>query len=389
MSSELQAPKNHGIGANVDVIGLTKTFGSVVAVDEVSFSIQPGEFISLLGPSGSGKTTILMNIAGFQAPTNGEVLVAGVDVLPLPAHKRNIGMVFQKYALFPHMTAAGNVAFPLQMRGWSKSKIEAAVAKTLDIVQLKHLGSRRPSQLSGGQQQRIALARAIVFEPPLLLMDEPLGALDKKLREELQFEIKALQHRLGITVLFVTHDQDEALAMSDRIAVMNHGRIEQIGKPQDLYQTPQSIFVADFMGDSNFFEGAVASVEPSEGIARITIGDQTTEARADFTSNPNLAEGESATIMVRPECLKLARANSPADGHQLSGKIESIQFGGSKSKVAIACQDKTVFAVLPVLPGASSNDFSTGDNVSLSWVGSDAIAFQKPRGGLGRWAVVT
>ncbi len=378
MNSGFELAGEHHIGAKVEVKHLTKTFGTTVAVDGASFCIEPGEFISLLGPSGSGKTTILMNIAGFQAPTEGEVLVAGSDVLPLPAHKRNIGMVFQKYALFPHMSAAENIAFPLQMRGWSKDRIKEAVAQALDVVQLGHLSNRRPSQLSGGQQQRIALARAIVFEPPLLLMDEPLGALDKKLREELQFEIKELQNRLGITVLFVTHDQDEALAMSDRIAVMNEGRIEQIGSPKELYVSPKSVFVADFMGDSNFFEGTVVSVDHTAGTLRVALGDKIVEARADFENDPDLVEGSPARVMARPECIQLAPITSQSSGNQLSGVIESMQFGGSRTKVAVSYQSKTIFVVLPVLPGGSSFEFADSDQVSMSWSAKEAIAFSRP-----------
>lgn len=334
--------KAGGIGAAVEVVGVSKRFGKVRAVDDVSFAIAPGEFVSLLGPSGSGKTTILMNLAGFQQPTMGQLIVGGRDVVPLPAQKRNIGMVFQKYALFPHMTVAENIAFPLQMRGWPKARLEEAVRQVLSVVRLDGYAERRPVQLSGGQQQRVALARAIVFEPPLLLMDEPLGALDKKLREELQVEIKVLQQRLGITVLFVTHDQSEALAMSDRIAVMNEGRIEQIGEPTALYRTPRTIFVGDFMGDSNFFNGKVTALDRGSGIATINADGHTLRGKANVVDIDGLSVGAEACIMVRPESLTIQ--NHCADSGLVSGTISSIQFGGSSSIVAIAGHEKTLIA---------------------------------------------
>ena len=298
------------IGAQVDVIGLSKHFGRAVAVDDATFSIASGEFLSLLGPSGSGKTTVLMNIAGFQQPSRGEIIVGGRDIVPLPANQRNIGMVFQRYALFPHMTVAQNIAFPLQMRGWSNSRQAEAVHRMLSVVRLSDLGQRMPSQLSGGQQQRVALARALVFEPPLLLMDEPLGALDKKLREELQVEIKSLQRRLGITVLFVTHDQSEALAMSDRIAVMNQGKIAQIGCPQTLYYMPQSAFVADFMGDSNFFGGPVSVVDAAAGIITIDRNGVALAGAVGGADVAAFAPGNTASIMVRRKRSRLPNGSA-------------------------------------------------------------------------------
>ncbi|MFN8186100.1 MAG: ABC transporter ATP-binding protein [Gaiellales bacterium] len=234
---------------------VTKRYGSICACDQVSLEVQAGEFVTLLGPSGSGKTTTLRIVAGFVRPDEGNVVLDERDLTLLPPHKRDIGMVFQHYALFPHMTAGDNVAFPLKMRGVKGSERRQRAQKALELVHLAGLDNRFPSQLSGGQQQRVALARAIVFSPTLLLMDEPLGALDKKLREALQLEISHLSRRLGGTVVYVTHDQEEALAMSDRIAIYNEGRIEQIGTGQELYERPASLFVASFMGESNIFTG--------------------------------------------------------------------------------------------------------------------------------------
>ncbi len=362
------------IGARVEVVGLSKRFGQTIAIDDATFSIARGEFLSLLGPSGSGKTTILMNIAGFQQPSGGRIIVGDRDVAPLPANKRNIGMVFQRYALFPHMSVAKNIAFPLQMRGWSRARQAEAVERMLSVVQLTGFSERLPDQLSGGQQQRVALARALVFEPPLLLMDEPLGALDKKLREELQVEIKSLQRRLGITVLFVTHDQSEALAISDRIAVMNHGRIEQIGCPQALYDAPQSVFVADFMGDSNFFSGLVSAVDTETGIVTVeTRGARLAGAFGDANAAA-FARGKPASIMVRPERIAITEQQGDAD-HGLFGIVETVVFNGSRYAVSVNVDGQVVQVVVPALPGEPAPQFRCGEQVRLSWQAREAVAF--------------
>src|SRR6266567_8624280 len=245
--------------ACVAVRDLSKSYGPATAVSGVSINVRAGEFLSLLGPSGSGKTTLLMMIAGFEAPTAGAIHIDDRDITELAPNKRNIGMVFQRYALFPHMSVADNIAFPLRMRRTPKAEIRRRVEAALALVQLEEYGGRLPSQLSGGQQQRIAVARALVFEPPVLLMDEPLGALDKNLREQMQIEIKRIQQSLGVTVIYVTHDQEEALTMSDRIAVMRNGCLEQIGSPTELYDNPATSFVADFVGKTNFLEGVCHS----------------------------------------------------------------------------------------------------------------------------------
>lgn len=234
---------------------VSKAFGIVTVVDDLDLSISKGEFVSMLGPSGSGKTTLLMMLAGFEKPTSGAISVGGRRVDALPPYRRNMGVVFQNYALFPHMTVAENVAFPLKMRGVARSEVVERVSRALDMVQLSSFQDRKPIQLSGGQQQRVALARALVFEPEVVLMDEPLGALDKKLREQMQLDIRDIHRRLGLTIVFVTHDQGEALTMSDRIAIFNHGKIEQIGTPSQIYDHPKTQFVAQFIGETNLLAG--------------------------------------------------------------------------------------------------------------------------------------
>ena len=263
-----------GAAHALELRGLTKRYGSFTAVDSVSLRVERGQFLTLLGPSGSGKTTILMAIAGFVAPSAGAVLLDGADITALPPERRDFGMVFQGYALFPHMTVAENVAFPLRVRGLSRADRDARVRATLDLVQLAAFAERRPSQLSGGQQQRVALARALVFDPALLLLDEPLSALDKKLRAELQDELKALHRRVGRTFVNVTHDQEEALSLSDQVAILNHGRLVQMGAPEALYERPRTRFVADFLGKSNFLRGrgTLLSLRP-EKIALLSDGE--------------------------------------------------------------------------------------------------------------------
>ncbi len=245
-------------GAEISIRSLRKAFGSAVAVDDVTLTVVPGEFLALLGPSGSGKSTILMSIAGFESPTGGQILMDNVDCTHIPPYRRNVGMVFQNYTLFPHLSVLDNVAFPLKMRGLGKAERHAQAELALKSVHLAGYGARMPNQLSGGQQQRVALARAIVYKPRLLLMDEPFSALDKKLRQEMRLETKRLHAELGLTVVFVTHDQEEALTMADRVAVLKDGRLQQIGSPRDLYERPLNLFVAGFIGDMNFIPATFA-----------------------------------------------------------------------------------------------------------------------------------
>ncbi|TIY12016.1 MAG: ABC transporter ATP-binding protein, partial [Mesorhizobium sp.] len=294
-------------GAAIDLKSVSKHYGSFIALDKVSLRIEPGEFMTLLGPSGSGKTTTLNVIAGFTEVSSGSLDVGGKSVIGVPAHKRNIGVVFQHYALFPHMTVSRNVAYPLTLRGIANPDREARVRKALDMVKMADFGHRFPSELSGGQQQRVALARAIVFDPPLLLMDEPLGALDKKLREHMQLEIKQLHTMLGVTIVYVTHDQSEALTMSDRVAVFNNGGIAQLGSPDDLYNTPQNSFVASFIGENNTLEGKVERVSGKE--CRVTLHGGGSVAALAI----GVAKGAACHVAIRPERLKLAPASNGAN----------------------------------------------------------------------------
>lgn len=285
---------------------ISKSFGDFKVIDGLNLDIARGEFVSLLGPSGSGKTTLLMMLAGFESPSGGKIIVDGKAINAVPSYKRNMGVVFQNYALFPHMSVGENIAFPLQMRGLGKSEISGKVKKVLDMVQLSSMRERKPSQLSGGQQQRVALARALVFEPGVVLMDEPLGALDKQLREQMQLDIRALHNRLGLTIVFVTHDQGEALTMSDRIAVFNKGQIEQIGSPREIYDEPRTRFVAEFIGETNLAEGTVESIEGRNTLIRLENGGGLTAS-----STGALTPGKKVFVSIRPERIGLGgEANS-------------------------------------------------------------------------------
>jgi len=311
-------------GAAVVLEHVRKSFGPVAAVEDLSLRIEPGEFITFLGPSGSGKTTTLMMIAGFDHPTAGEISIDSQPITGVPPYRRGIGMVFQNYALFPHMTVAENIGFPLRQRAVSKAETAERVAEALDIVRLRGYEGRYPRQLSGGQQQRVALARAIIFRPRVLLMDEPLSALDKQLREELQFEIKRLHRQLGITFIYVTHDQREALIMSDRVAVMNEGRMEQVGSPADLYDRPANRFVASFIGESNFLEGTVLGT--SAGMATVSVAGATVRA----SSSRSLAAGTKVVLAVRPEKIvfREGAGGRTGDFNALPVTVRDVTFVG-------------------------------------------------------------
>jgi putative spermidine/putrescine transport system ATP-binding protein len=307
--------------ADLSVEGLTKRFGDVVALDGVSLDIASGELLTILGPSGSGKTTLLKVVAGFERPDGGRVRVDGVDITALPPARRDIGMVFQNYALFPHLTVARNVAFPLEMRNVARADIDRRVVEALSLVELAGYDQRLPRQLSGGQQQRVALARAIVFNPRLLLLDEPFGALDRKLRETMQLEVRRLQRRLGLTTIFITHDQEEALVLSDRIAVMNKGAIQQVAGTTEIYERPANDFVADFVGESNIFHGIMS--EP--GLVALDGGRRLRVASA-------APAGRKVGVLMRPERF--------GDGaNQFSGTVEEAVYLGSSFKLRLACDD--------------------------------------------------
>jgi len=334
--------------------------GVALVVKRLNLDVQPGEFLTLLGPSGSGKTTCLMMLAGFETPTAGDIWLAGKSVNNLPPHQRNIGMVFQNYALFPHMTVAENLAFPLSVRGVNKAEIARQVQQALTMVQLDTYGQRYPKQLSGGQQQRVALARALVFQPQLVLMDEPLGALDKQLRERMQVEIKHLHQRLGITVVYVTHDQGEALTMSDRVAVFHQGEIQQIAAPQVLYEAPCNTFVAQFIGENNRLTGELISRDDPYCTVRLPQG-ETIQALAVNVGEP----GELTSLSLRPERVSLDAA-SAACANQVRGRIEEFIYLGDHVRIRCSACGLANFFVKQTINTLDST-LAVGDTVTLGW----------------------
>jgi len=350
---------------------VTKAYGNKgpLAVRNVDLTVAAGEFLTLLGPSGSGKTTTLMMIAGFETPTSGRITIGGVDCTGLPPYRRNLSMVFQNYALFPHRSVARNVAFPLEMRRRNRSDVERAVADALSMVRLSGYGDRIPTQLSGGQQQRVALARAIGFSPSVLLMDEPLGALDKNLREQMQTEIKEIQQRLGMTVIYVTHDQQEALTMSDRIAIMNNGAIEQIDSPERMYRTPRNRFVAGFLGASNFIEATVGDVLADGRLAAEAEG-----GLKFVAANPNgLTRGDRIVATIRPERVEIAPLNAERrHGHDRNvGHVSQIVFTGDSLiyKISIGAQQMEV-----KMPNHDRSPRpATGDQIEVRWGIDDIV----------------
>jgi putative spermidine/putrescine transport system ATP-binding protein/mannopine transport system ATP-binding protein len=334
----------------------------MVAVDGMSMEIAAGEFVTFLGPSGSGKTTSLMMVAGFVEPDSGAVVVGGRDITRLAPQKRDLGFVFQQYLLFPHMTVAENIAFPLQVRGLSKQDTRRRVGEALELVGLTGLGHRKPRQLSGGQQQRVALSRALVYRPPVLLMDEPLGALDKKLRDQLQLEIKGIQRELGLTVVYVTHDQEEALVLSDRIAVMRDGRLEQFGEPRELFERPRTPFVADFLGAANFLPGVVSGSTDGQCLVRLDHG-------STLAARPQpLPEGTRARISVPPGRLELCAA---VDGF-VEGTVVTVAYVGSVVRVAVKV-DGMLHPVRVEVPGTRFP--AVGDPVGLRARSEDVTVF--------------
>ncbi len=335
---------------------VSKAFGTLTVVDGLDLSIAKGEFVSMLGPSGSGKTTILMMLAGFESPTSGAIRVGGRQVDGLPPYRRNMGVVFQNYALFPHMNVAENVGFPLNMRRVPRAEAGERVRRALDMVQLGALAERKPSQLSGGQQQRVALARALVFEPEVVLMDEPLGALDKKLREQMQLDIRELHRRLGLTIVFVTHDQTEALTMSDRIAVFNHGRIEQIGQPARIYDHPATRFVAEFIGETNFLPGTVTAI--GGGHATVDIGNGRSVA---VVAGHGVAAGAKVGLSVRPERVRIGAG--PARSNIISGTVDDVVYHGDHLQVVLDADGQTLL----VKADRAGSPIAIGDRLDVSF----------------------
>ena len=350
----------HMGGAGIEIQGLSKHFGEVRAVDDVSLQVQPGEFLALLGPSGSGKTSILMSIAGFELPDAGRITIDGRDVTYLTPGKRNLGMVFQKYSLFPHLNLLDNVAFGLKMRGVGRAERQRRAEEALATVRLDGYGQRMPAQLSGGQQQRVAIARAIVYRPQVLLMDEPLSALDKNLREEMQLEIKRLQSELGITVVFVTHDQGEALTMADRVAVLSNGRIQQLGTPRALYEVPETRFVAGFIGETNFLPVRIDAV--NDAGARIALPGGSVRSVPAHAVVGEMAAGVLATAAVRPEQIMLV---APQSEGSLGATVASLVYSGATVLCIAQLADGT--EVRARLPGAGCPSVAQGERVGLAW----------------------
>jgi putative spermidine/putrescine transport system ATP-binding protein len=342
--------------------------GETLVVKDLNLSIGKGEFLTMLGPSGSGKTTCLMMLAGFETATHGDIRLGGVSINNIPPHKRGIGMVFQNYALFPHMTVAENLSFPLEVRGMDKATREEKVKRALDMVQMGEFGGRRPAQLSGGQQQRIALARALVFEPELVLMDEPLGALDKQLREHMQFEIKHLHERLGITVVYVTHDQTEALTMSDRVAVFNDGVIQQLDPPDVLYEEPQNSFVAQFIGENNTLEGTIEAIE--NGIARVRLDHG--ELIDAVPVNVNKV-GERTRVSIRPERVEYNPERMPPDAHTVRAEVLEFIYMGDIYRTRLNVAGNENF-IIKTRNAPDQRRLKPGEVIEVGWRPQDCRA---------------
>ena len=361
-------------GAVVNIRALRHSFGAVDALKAVDVSIEPGEFVALLGPSGCGKTTLLRCIAGLVLPTSGEILIDGLPITRTPVHKRDLGMVFQSYALFPHMTVRDNVQFGLKMQGIRGEVADRRIAEALALVQMAGFESRYPAQLSGGQRQRVALARALVTHPKALLLDEPFGALDAKLRESMQIELRRLLKTLGITTIFVTHDQQEALGMADRVAVMHDGRIEQFDTPARIYNSPATPFVADFIGQTNRIGGTIRSMNGGRMQLQLDGPDQP----IDVAAAPGLSAGDRVVAMVRPECVYMAfdAAASTSVDISLSGKIADVLFVGEKVSVYVQTVAGTIAASLLNPTRRDNRTVVAGADVTVGWRKDDLMIFR-------------
>ena len=362
-----QTPLPSKDDVHVRFAGVSKTFdGTSKIVDDLDLDIYRTEFLTLLGPSGSGKTTCLMMLAGFEPMSGGSIFINGEEVYNKPPHKRNIGMVFQNYALFPNMTVGKNLAFPLEVRGVGATERGQRVARALDLVQLEGFEDRRPSQLSGGQQQRIAIARALVFEPDLVLMDEPLGALDRTLREEMQYEIRRIQRNVGVTMVYVTHDQQEAMVLSDRVAVFNEGRIQQVSDPETLYEQPDAPFVSEFIGENNHLPGLVSEV--SDRVVSVIVGN----ARVKAFGVGEFRVGDASTVAIRPERVAL----SPEPGlysNEFEAVVNDIVFLGDHLRISVRVigQDDFVVKISNIL---GHGLVLPGDRVTIGWSALDCRA---------------
>ncbi|SPF77480.1 ABC transporter ATP-binding protein [Pseudoprimorskyibacter insulae] len=342
--------------------------GESLVVKDLNLTMPKGEFLTMLGPSGSGKTTCLMMLAGFETATHGDIRLDGVSINNIPPHKRGIGMVFQNYALFPHMTVAENLSFPLEVRKLGKSEREAKVKRALEMVQMGAFGGRRPAQLSGGQQQRIALARALVFEAELVLMDEPLGALDKQLREHMQFEIKRIADNLGITVVYVTHDQTEALTMSDRVAVFNDGRIQQLAPPDQLYEEPQNSFVAQFIGENNTLEGVVQEIRGDVCTVRLDDGEVIDAKPVNVTK-----AGERTRVSIRPERVEYNKDRLQEGAHTLKAEVLEFIYMGDifRTRLRVAGNDEFI---IKTRNAPDQTRLTPGQQIEIGWLPADCRA---------------
>jgi len=359
---------------SVELRGITKEFGDVTAVDDISLEIGRGEFFSLLGPSGCGKTTTLRLIAGFEQPTKGEILINNKNVRGQRPYERNVNTVFQNYALFPHLTVDGNIRFGLARKQTARKKADELIEEALNLVQLRGMGDRYPRQLSGGQQQRVALARALILKPEVLLLDEPLGALDLKLRKQMQMELKSLQEKVGITFIYVTHDQDEALTMSDRIAVMDHGAIAQVGTPEKIYELPRTRFVAEFIGISNFFSGHIIGRNKT-GLHVQTDGGLS----VTLPLNEDHSNGQRIRFSVRPERFAVERKDKVPDcDNKCVGRIDNRIYSGSSIQYIISLSEVEKVTVFIKNERASNRQtaFSVGDEVLVSWDRDDSVVLK-------------
>lgn len=356
-------------GAFVEFQHVQKSYdGETLVVKDLNLSLPKGEFLTMLGPSGSGKTTCLMMLAGFETATSGEILLDGQPINNIPPHKRGIGMVFQNYALFPHMTIAENLSFPLEVRKMGKSEREAKVKRALEMVEMGDFGARRPAQLSGGQQQRVALARALVFEPELVLMDEPLGALDKQLREKMQFEITHLAHELGITTVYVTHDQTEALTMSDRVAVFEDGRIQQLAPPDQLYEEPENSFVAQFIGENNTLEGVITEIHASHAVVQLDGG-----GLIDCKPINVSKVGERTRVSIRPERVEYNKDRLQEGAHTLKAEVLEFIYMGDifRTRLRVAGNDDFV---IKTRNAPDQDRLKPGQQIEVGWLSQDCRA---------------
>lgn len=343
--------------------------GETLVVKDLNLNLPKGEFLTMLGPSGSGKTTCLMMLAGFETATHGDIRLGGVSINNIPPHKRGIGMVFQNYALFPHMTIAENLSFPLEVRKMGKSLREEKIKRALDMVEMGAFGNRRPAQLSGGQQQRIALARALVFEPELVLMDEPLGALDKQLREKMQFEITSLAHNLGITTVYVTHDQTEALTMSDRVAVFDDGRIQQLDPPDTLYEEPKNSFVAQFIGENNTLEGTVKDINNGLALVQLDSGEEIDCKPVHDSVKP----GARTRVSIRPERVEYNKDRIKEGAHTLKAEVKEFVYMGDifRTRLSVAGNDEFI---IKTRNAPDVERLKPGQQIEIGWLPEDCRA---------------